>query len=86
MPTHLKGPRFLARVYPKVRPRRSGWFDWFCLTSLGEPAGESGLEKTKVAAIRAASREATRINAGLPELKERKGPDKYKSPAQWRGF
>lgn len=61
----------LARAYPKTRKRASGWHDWFCLTMCGEPTGCTGSERSKSAAMRAATAEAARINAAIPRSNSR---------------
>lgn len=61
----------IGRAYPKTQRRPGGWFNWYCITYLGEEVGESGMERTKGVAMKAAQAEAVRLNTLLPRSESR---------------
>ncbi len=54
-----------GRAMPKIARRSSGWWDWFCLTSLGERVGDSGFEKSRRKAVILARESAQSFNQSM---------------------
>ena len=54
-----------GRAVGHVQRRASGWWQWICLTTLGERVGPSGMEKSKERARDCAGKAARTYNTNL---------------------